>query len=390
MGKHDFVDTRPAKHARVLPVDSAGSATTAHGWRAVACAASTAFVLLACSRPADKVALVFDPPSPYDWGTLSENEDASRPIHVRNVGTSTIVLDRLEASRSCRAAVSDPLLTSRGILPGGAMDIQLTCRADVSGPLRERVVIHARDAALTTWPIDIRGTVTPTLAFDAPSIDLETKFGHQAAVEVRLVGRRAREARLLTLSSDGAADADDSDRATDASDDDSVDVEARPLASTPGHAAGLDIRCSGKRPGTHVGHLRFQTGLNAPSEIGLSWSCRVSGTLTVAPSDLYFNLKDPGQHEQRLSVRSTYSEFRIRSVKVLNGPFRVAEFDSRRPETPIAIAVDRRKFQTMGAGLRGAIGRLRIVSNDPTEPVKEIALLGFGRLDPGTEGAPGP
>jgi hypothetical protein len=309
------------------------------------------------SAAAPRPRLVVSPPT-VDLGAIGFDEDARARITLRNDGPAPLEIEIAGVARS-RFCAPGPLPTR---LPAGASaSLVVTCRADLAGPLRERVVIRTNDPDATTFPIDVRADVIPSLAFDVASIDIRTLFGQTRAAEARLVGRRAAAARL---SLEGPVP-----------DDLSVEV-LRGGAAAP---QGVRLRCGARAAGTHVGHLAFATALDAPREIGLSWACRVKGTLTVVPDNLSFDLVDGRAAAQVVEVRSVQPGFVLRPPRVASGPF-AARLD---PAHPGRIEVT---FTGLPAGAgredRGVSGTLVVLSNDRSEPRREIPLLGFGRAAP--------
>ena len=138
-------------------------------------------------------------------------------------------------------------------------------------------------------------------------------------------------------------------------------------------------------PGTHVGNLVFETGLEAPPRLLLPYSCRVRGTLQVEPTNPYFNLRVSGPKRVRLLVRSTEPGFRVDTAEIVQGPFAtrilargVAE--EALPSDAVAIEISVRE-QELSSATRGYHGLLRIHSTDRSEPVKEVSLFAFGKLN---------
>jgi hypothetical protein len=157
--------------------------------------------------------------------------------------------------------------------------------------------------------------------------------------------------------------------------DSSVDL----LSSQSGSIQGFRIRCKGKKAGTHSGNLVISTGLAQLKEIAMPYACKVAGTLEVSPTNPYFNLKISGPKVVSIEVRSTQPGFEVRGARVTEGPFR-ASVEGRISDNAFRVQVKVLEDR-LTDGNRGSLGKLVILSNDRTEPEKEIPLFGFGKLN---------
>ena len=289
-------------------------------------------------------------------GTIAFDDEARAVIALRNEGPAPLVIERVEPSRFCAPGPLPPRLPA-----GATARAVVICRADLEGPLRERIVVRTNDPDATALSIDVRGTVMPSLAFDVASVDITAAYGQARAAEARLVGRRAAAARL-TLAGPVPHD-----------------ISVEKLDGAAGAPPGVRLRCRARAAGTQVGHLTFATALDAPPEVGLSWACRVKGTLTVVPDNLSFDLVEGRARAQIVEVRSVQPGFALRQPRIASGPF-AARLD---PAHPGRIEVS---FTGLPAGddqeVRGVSGALIVLSNDRSEPHREIPLLGFGCAAP--------
>jgi hypothetical protein len=299
--------------------------------------------------------LLASPPA-VDMGAIAFDEEATARITLRNEGQAPLEIKRVERSRFCAPGPLPPRLPA-----GGSAPLVVTCRADLEGPLRERLVVRTDDPDASAFAIEVIGKVIPSLAFDVASIDITTAFGQTRAAEARLVGRHAAAARLSLVSPVPR------------------DISVEHLDGTAGAPQGVRLRCRARASGTHVGHLAFTTALAGPREIGLSWACRVKGTLTVVPDTVSFDLVDGRARPQIVEVRSVQPGFALRPPRVARGPF-AARLD---PDHPGRIEIS---FTGLPAGAdrdaHGVSGTLVVISNDRSEPRREVPLLGFGRAAP--------
>jgi hypothetical protein len=234
--------------------------------------------------------------------------------------------------------------------------------------MREGLVIHSNDPNTPKTSIQLLANVTPLLAFDTQNIDLKMFFGEERAQEVRLVGTLVDEARVK-LKDKGIAD---------------VDIE--PLPAETGKGIGFRIHCRGRKVGMNVGNLFITTGLDRPKEIAMPYACKVGGTLEVNPTNPYFNLKVSGAKAVTIDVRSSQSNFEVLAVHVAEGPF-AASFEHA-PNGPSFLVKVTVLDDHIDDETRGITGKLVVVSNDRTEPQKEIPLFAMGQVNRASPLAP--
>jgi len=207
------------------------------------------------------------------------------------------------------------------------------------------------------------------VAFERDVLVLKLAHGTRASARVAVTGPRAAETRLVLRSVTHPS------------------VRARVLAPDP--AIGVDANAirdeQGLPVGTHVGNIVVATGLADMPSLTLPYSIRVAGTLDVSPTNPTFNMRDKAAHTRTIVVRSTASEpaaFAVEKVEVPSGPF-TATFEKARPGV-FHVQVSLLPAELRGDD-RGVLGRLVITSNDPAEPIKDIPLFAFGRLNADTK-----
>lgn len=290
-------------------------------------------------------------------GPMVLNEAARRSVVVTNAGALPLEIGTIEASRFCSAGI-DP----KTIAPGASGQLEVTCRSDLQGPLREFLLVHSNDPLSDRVPIELVAKVTPLLGFDTQVVTLEMPFGEERSQEVHLVGTWLDRAAIRL-------------KASAVAEDSSVDRLSAPTGAT----RGFRIRCKGKKAGVHSGNLVVSTGLPEPKEIAMPYVCKVPGTLEISPTNPYFNLKIQGPKVVSIEVRSSQPGFEVRGARVLDGPF-AASVEGPLPDKSFRVQVkvleDRVKKET-----RGSLGKVMVLSNDRTEPEKEIPLFGFGKLN---------
>lgn len=294
----------------------------------------------------------------HDFGTRREGERLVHRFALRNAGGAPLVVERVERGYSCRASAPPG-----AIPPGADAAVEVTCGTAARGDrLRERLRLHSNDPARPVVTLELRAALEPALAFDTTLVELAPEPGATATQAVRLRGFRVREASLSVLELD------------------LPEVEATVLPAAGSAPPGLTIACRGGHVGNRVGRVRVATGLAEPAELSLGLGCRVAGNLTVTPDTPYLNLREPPPRERWLTVTSRRPDFALTGATVLEGPF-VASVEpgpaggARR----VRLRVD---DAALPPGARAVRGRLRLLTNDPLEPHKEVPLFALGAARP--------
>lgn len=292
----------------------------------------------------------------FELGPVVQDEAAHGTLAVLNAGSLPLEIGAIDSSRFCSGSV-DP----KTIAPGNKGKLDVTCRSDSYGPMRETLTIHSNDPKAAKATLHLVANVTPLLAFDKSSIDLKMFFGEERSEEVHLVGTLVDGARVK-LKDKGI-----------------VDVDIEPLPAQSGQVKGYRIHCKGRKVGMNVGNLWVTTGLEHPKDIAIPYACKVGGTLEVNPTNPYFNLKISGTKTVTIDLRSSQPNFEVQSVYVTQGPF-AASFEHAPNSPSFRVKVTVLDDQIDGES-RGVSGKLVIVSNDRTEPQKEVPLFGLGRVN---------
>ena len=128
----------------------------------------------------------------------------------------------------------------------------------------------------------------------------------------------------------------------------------------------------GRTVGDWSDRVLLSTGLDRPRELSLPYTARVKSAIEVEPVKPYFNLRDPKARSQTLSVTSGRAGFRVLRAQIVSGPFRAAVEKGK-----VRVSVDEARLPD---GERGVTGKLVILTNDKTEPRKEIQLFALGAI----------
>ncbi len=279
-------------------------------------------------------------------------------VPVRNAGQGTLEIGRVERSRFCSAKPTS------SVLAGGQQGrLLVECLADLHGRIEERITIHSNDARHPEFELVLEGTVEPQLAFAPQVVAMNLDFGQEKSQDVLLRGA-AQSAARVELERGAVPGVS----------------RIEPLLTEAGKVRGYRLTCTGEKVGLHATSLLVTTHLRRPERLTLSYSCRVEGSLDVSDSNPYFDLSAPGIKRKLLRVRSRQPDFVVHRVEVLDGPFE-ATLRPRAVEGSFPVEI-RVLDDQIGENARSATGTLLIVSNDATEPRREIRLLGFGRVNP--------
>jgi len=102
---------------------------------------------------------------------------------------------------------------------------------------------------------------------------------------------------------------------------------------------------------------------------------KVTGTLAASPTNPVLDLASPDGARAVVTVTSEQAGFEVERVEVLDGPFSTRV---RRdgPAFRVEVTVVEAKLAPDASGVNG---RIRIVSNDRTEPSKILPLFALGR-----------
>ena len=311
---------------------------------------------------ATALALVLSKPS-LNLGVLGQNESGRDSVQVTNVGETALRVTATVKTPTCQAAINPERLQ-----PGSIGALSIACQTDFLGALNEQVELTTDSQNPRKITVPIEGQVLPIVGFKPDFVEFDLAFGENQTKEVSIVGKRANDAHLAIKASGGK-----------------VMTAALELGKLD-HAPKVKLTCKGVEVGMHSGSVIVATGFENPAEVALSWSCKIPGTLTVEPSNPFFNLKVSGDKAVTISVTSTTPNFKVLAAHITQGPFAArVEPVSVDGAYRINVTVLNHKIPE---DARAAIGTLLIVSNDRTEPRKEVPLSGFGRINKVTRSEP--
>ena len=307
-------------------------------------------------------ALLLAKPS-LNLGVLAQNESGRDSVQVTNAGKTALRVTATVKTPICQAAILPERLQ-----PGSIGTLSIACQTDFLGALKEQVELTTDSQNPQRITVPIEGQVLPIVGFKPDFVEFELSFGEHQTKEVSIVGKQANAAHLAIKASGG---------------------KVMTAALEPGklnHGPKVKLTCKGVEVGMHAGSVIVATGFENPAEVALSWSCKIPGTLTVKPSNPFFNLKVSGDKAVTISVTSTTPDFKVLAAHITQGPF-AARVEPVGADGAYRINVTVLNHE-IPEDARAAIGTLLIVSNDRTEPRKEVPLSGFGRINKVTRSEP--
>lgn len=287
---------------------------------------------------------------------MRQGDRLSHVFRVRNAGSAPLRIAGVDHLYSC-AAVDPP----ERIGQGESVDLEVVCDTqDREDLLVDKVTVRSDDPLLPELALEVRARIEPLLAFESRTMELSTAFGGTNTQEIRLTGVRAMDARLAVRS----ADPPGSVIAT--------------IAAEKGKPQGLRLTLTGTRVGRAAGRIELTSGLPKPETLTLLYSWQVTGNLNVSPTNPYIDLGAPKPGGVTVQVSSSRPDFRLDGAVITDGPF---EATFARDESTHAYAV---RVGVLGnqvpAEQRGLLGKLRLVSNDPAEPQKELSIFALGAI----------
>ncbi|MFZ5892031.1 MAG: DUF1573 domain-containing protein [Myxococcota bacterium] len=289
----------------------------------------------------------------HAFGSVTVGARLQASFETHNGGTAPLVISGAVETLGCSGRAEPGTLS-----PNGRGRLHVECRPQVPGPFAVSLRINSNDARV--HEIALSAQVAPRYGFEKPFLSLNVPVGQERSEEVALIGELASKAEPHIVEPASGP------------------CRSELLPATGDGNARLRVSCRGASVGLTSFAVAIRTGLDEPSQISLPCSLDVAGTLRVTPTNPYFNLRLPGVKALPVEVRSERDDFEVTRVDVVEGPFS-ANLQRKAPRVfEVLVQVDESRLERDN---RGAIGVLRIHSNDPGEPTKDVPLSAFGKLN---------
>jgi hypothetical protein len=292
----------------------------------------------------------------HDFGTVRESDRPAYAFSLRNAGLAPLQINKVDPSHSC-AANHPP----QRIAPGEDATLEVACDTEGRGSrLVEKLTVHSNDPQAPALVLAVTARIEPWLAFESRTVEAKAPFGRDDSQDVRLTGSLAFTAHL----------------AVDAVEPPGPDVKIIPADDQK--PEGLRIMCTSLRVARVAGQVRVTTGLEKPSHLTVLYTCEVIGNLTLEPTNPFIDLRAAGLAEVAVHVSSSRPDFRLEQARAVDRPFESTfERDPNGHGYSVRVRV---RGDQVPEGVRGATGTLRLVSNDPAEPQKDVPLMALGPL----------
>jgi hypothetical protein len=288
----------------------------------------------------------------HDFGAVNEGPKVSHRFKVKNTGTAPLEIKNVSASCGCTAGVTK----DKVIKPGGSGEIEVSFDTQGRpGKNVKTVTVSSNDPRTPSAILTINVMVDRQLGFEPLESYLFGQAGQKVIAETWLGGKLAGQAKLKVAKLDppGPVLVSLIDRKTESG------VVQR----------GLRLENAPRNAGTGTVRVVLDTGLgDLPQVVHLvRWS--VKGNLE-SPDAVFLDLSDPAAQERVIEVGSSRPDFRLKSAKVVSGPFKAEVL------TGIGSPVASVKITTTLTSplLTPAVGKLVLETNDPLQPRKEISL----------------
>ncbi|MDP9036170.1 MAG: DUF1573 domain-containing protein [Myxococcota bacterium] len=301
----------------------------------------------------------------YDFGPILQGDRPSHVFRIRNAGSAPLHIAAIDRAYGC-----DVRSPPASVAPGDGTDLVAVCDTeDRTTRMADKLVVHTDDPLSPELVLELRATIEPLLAFTSRTVDCELAVGERESKEIRVTGRLATRARLQVEESDPAG------------------PEVVVWSGHDGEAPGLRFTFAGSRVGHGAGQTRVATGLEKPTALTVLWSWRVRGNVAVEPTNPFIDLTASPAASVVVRVSSRRNDFRLHQAVITEGPFEAALADAERAATadgapPTYAVVLRVRESLVPPGARGMTGTLRLSSNDPAEPQKDVPLFALGATDP--------
>jgi len=288
----------------------------------------------------------------FDFGNVTEGDKLTHTFEIKNTGTAPLVIDRVRTS--CGCTVAD--LKTKEIAPGASGQIEVTFDTKGRmGPNRKTITVSSNDKQTPNANIEIKANIERLLVFTPMSVRLNVNHGEEQKVETWLMGKQADNAKLAIKTIEGG---------------EGLKIELAEKKDGDKTVHGLSFSLKGEKIVTGAGKVVVTTGVETIPELEVRFTFNVVGNLELRPRALFFDDRSPSGKERVMRVVSKREDFKIKSVKVTEGPFK-ATFS--KPETGPGFEV--RVSLNPDAKVEGQIaGKIEIASNDPLEPKVEVPL----------------
>jgi len=308
----------------------------------------------------------------HDFGNATEGDKLTYVFKVKNVGQGTLSIDKVTTSCGCTAAA----LKTKEVPPGGEGEVEVTFDTNHrGGENRKTITLFSNDPTSPRAELEIRSNVESLLTLVPAFVRLNPELGQQQVQESWLIGKLKDQAKLKIGEQTG---------------DSEVAIELAEKKLDDGTTQqGLRFKVTGKKVGFGNGNVTLETGLPKPDKLQIGYHWTVAGNVQVVPAQLYFSARQGASAERVIRVSSRKTDFKLRDVRVLSGPF-TARLMLADAGVGYEVHVTLKKEMENAPTTVTEIGKIELISNDPLEPKKEVPLRMAPQFTPGPRGSGSP
>jgi hypothetical protein len=136
-------------------------------------------------------AIEIDGGTSFDFGTISKGTVVEKKVILKNTGTETLELGRVDASCGCTGTI----LSDQKIEPGKTGTLQITFNSrNFSGPVHKSVTVHSNSQAAPSLLLEFTATVMEEITLTPPQIwfrDAEVGVVSTALLTIKNQGKSA-------------------------------------------------------------------------------------------------------------------------------------------------------------------------------------------------------
>lgn len=294
----------------------------------------------------------------HDFGTVTEGDTVKNTFVIKNDGPNLLKVERVQTSCGCTVAE----LKTKEIAPGATGEIDVAFNTQGRpGDQSKIITVLSNDPTTPRLNLTIKAKVETLLGFDQPryAASKTMHVGDTETIEAWISGKLADTAKLTLDQVTGGDDA-----------------KVELVTKTEGDKTrqGVKVTLKGSKIGNYHGSVALATGVEKVPRLMFPFSWNVLGNVEVIPRAIYYATgpqTGPAVKDERvLQVKSRLPEFKLKSVKVKDGPFTAT---INKPDAGAGYEVrvnvtDRAKLEKMNGS------ELELSTNDPIEPSISVPI----------------
>lgn len=299
----------------------------------------------------------------HDFGTVNQNSELRHTFVFKNIGTGTLVIDKVKTSCGCTAA----LVSDKEIAPGGEgkIDVVFKTGSGYGGRSEKTITVTSNDPEHPTTTLTVSAEVQVVLDLSPNRILFgQVKKNDQAVRYAALTGTEKDRVKITSVEVKNEFIR--------------VEIEPKGFENDPQHQIRVTLL-----PGMNVGRfterILLRTDHPRVQELTLYVMGEVIGNIVATPNFVHFGMFEPGTALERVVTLRAAGDtsFRISDVQsTLPDLITVLETVQQGREYRIRARLSE-KFS--GEILRG---QLIVMTDDTDQPRIEINVFGRKAIRP--------